>query len=66
MNAENNKKDEPKNPFATADGSWIDGKEKEFWNWEAAKYEAYLSTLSPEERSKKIAADKHLSNKMNS
>ena len=66
MNAENNKKDETKNPFAAADGGPIDGKEEEFWKWEADKYEAYLSTLSPEERAKRIAADEHLSKKMNS
>lgn len=66
MHTENNKKDETKNPFAAADGGPIDGREDEFWNWEVAKYEAYLATLSPEERSKQIAADKHLSKKMNS
>lgn len=55
-----------KNPFAGPDGGYLEGKEVEFFQWEIDHAEEELKKLPPEEREKKIAAQKALNDRMNS
>ncbi len=54
------------NPFSTPEGTWIDGKADEFWEFEVAKNNEWLASLPEDEREKEIAAQKHLARKINS
>lgn len=55
-----------KNPYANPDGSPIDGKEPEFFEWEKNKDKERLNKLSPEEKKAEISAQQDLNKRMQS
>lgn len=55
-----------RNPFANDDGSPIDGKEAEFFNWGIEQAKRRLLRLTPEEQTKQLEADRLMNDKMNS
>jgi hypothetical protein len=57
---------EIKNPFANPDGSPVEGKEFEFFDWAREQELKRRALLSKEEQSRLRSADKHLAAKMNS
>ena len=54
------------NPFASAIGGPIAGKEPEFFSWEQKKHADKLNALTNVDREKQLAAEEHLAQKMNS
>lgn len=64
MNSELNKKEN--NPYANPDGSPIDGKEEEFFDWEKQKDKERLDLMPKEERDAAIASQRALNDRMQS
>lgn len=60
------KDEEKKNPFANPDGSPIDGKEPEFYEWEIVKDKERLSNLTEQEKKEDIESQKALQKRMES
>jgi hypothetical protein len=53
-----------KNPYANADGSPIDGKEPEFFDWESKKDKDRLEALPNQEKEKELKAQRDLNDRM--
>ncbi len=60
------KKKQLKNPYAAKDGSPLNGKEKEFFNWEITRAKKELKKLSPEQQKERLTSHKALNRRMNS
>lgn len=60
------KKQVNKNPFASADGAPVEGKEKEFFEWERQRDIKRLRKLTKQQNSADIKAQKELNKRMQS
>lgn len=55
-----------KNPYATKDGSPLNGKEEEYFAWAKQKAAAELAKLPKNKQKEMIASEKALAKRMNS